>query len=276
MPLYSHSRFSSYENCPMQYRLRYVDEVRVERRESVEAFVGKRVHETLQLLHERLRDGILLTEGELTAALHAAWEREWHATVLIVRAENSVDHYRREAVRCVANYYRANAPFDRDHTLGTEVEVSFLLDPVRDVQIRGIIDRLASTGEGRFEIHDYKTARRLPSQADVDRDRQLGLYQMAIAALHPEAREIRLVWHYLVHGRRLQSARNPGSLERLRRETLAAVSRIERATRESDFPANRSRLCDWCEFRAVCPAWNPVQESFHFGEAVLDASRGGR
>ena len=43
MPTFSHSRLNAYENCPMQYRLRYVDKVDVPRRESIEAFLGKRV-----------------------------------------------------------------------------------------------------------------------------------------------------------------------------------------------------------------------------------------
>jgi putative RecB family exonuclease len=276
MSVYSHSRLTSFENCALQYRLRYVDEVEVERRENIEAFVGQRVHEILQLLHERLRDGILLTEGELLGQLRSAWERTWHDAVLIVRRENSREDYRRAAERCVEHYYRANAPFDADRTLGTEVEVLFTLDAERDVRIRGYIDRLSTTGNGCFEIHDYKTSRRLPSQVDLDRDRQLGLYQMAVAARYPEAREIRLVWHYLAHGRRFQGTRHAGALERLRRETLAVVARIERATAEGDFPAHRSRLCDWCEFRAVCPAWNPVQESFLEALGALDAPRGGR
>jgi hypothetical protein len=35
----------------------------------------------------------------------------------------------------------------------------------------------------------------------------------------------------------------------------------------------RSRLCDWCDYRAVCPAWNPVQASFSF-EAQTPATVG--
>ena len=110
MPVYSHSRFSSYENCPMQYRLRYVDQIEVERRESVEAFLGQRVHGVLQLLHERLLDGIVLTESELLAALRADWRREWRAGILIVRVDRTAEEYQRTAERCLVNYYRANVP----------------------------------------------------------------------------------------------------------------------------------------------------------------------
>jgi len=144
--------------------------------------------------------------------------------------------------------------------------VLFTLDEGEDVQIRGYLDRLAQPEPGVYEIHDYKTSRRLPSQADVDQDRQLGLYQLAIQTRHPDAREVRLVWHFVAHNRKFVSHRNSGALERLKRETLAVVARIANATEANDFPAKRSRLCDWCDYRAVCPEWNPVQESLLLGE----------
>ena len=261
MPVFSHSRLSSFENCPLQYRLRYVDEIEIDRRETVESFVGHQVHRVLQYLHDRLLDGIVLTEAEVLASLRAEWRRDWHAGIHIVRTENLPDDYLRIAERCVRGYYRTHAPFDGDGTIGTEIEVLFMLDESRDIQIRGYVDRLSKTVAGVYEIHDYKTSRRLPTQADVDRDRQLALYQLAIQARHPDAREVRLVWHFLAHGRTLVSVRTPGALERLKRETLAAIARVARATEANEFPANRSKLCDWCDYRPVCPAWNPVQES---------------
>lgn len=266
MPVFSHSRLSSFENCALQYRLRYVDEVEVDRRESVESYLGHQVHRVLQYLHDRLLDGIVLTEAEVLASLRAEWRRDWHAGIHIVRTENTADDYLRIAERCVRGYYCAHAPFDGDGTIGTEIEVLFTLDERQDIQIRGFVDRLSRTSTGVYEIHDYKTSRRFPKQADVDRDRQLALYQLAIQAKHPDARDVRLVWHFLAHDRKLVSVRTEGALERLKRETLAAIARVTRATEANDFPANRSKLCDWCEYRLVCPAWNPIQESLFLAE----------
>jgi putative RecB family exonuclease len=252
----------------MQYRLRYVDQIDVERRESVESFLGRRVHETLQYLYDSLAEGALLTEQELLTHLGDAWEREWHDQVQLVRADVPVSHYRATAERCVANYYRANHPFDQGHTVATEMAVVFALDGTRDIHIKGYIDRLVRLAPGFYEIHDYKTSRRLPTQTDIDRDRQLALYQMAVNQMMPDVRQVRLVWHYLAHDRRLRSLRSPESLETLRQETLALIERVEEATRQDDFPAVRSRLCNWCDYRPVCPAWVPVQARFTFSGAA--------
>lgn len=269
MALFSHSRLASYEACPLQYKLRYIDEIDVRRRETVESFVGRRVHETLQYLHDRKSQGVLLTLQELLTHLDDSWEREWHASVQIVRRDRTLATYRAFATRCVGNYYRLNHPFERGETVATEMEVVFVLDRDRDVHIRGYIDRLVRLAPGMYEIHDYKTSRRLPTQWDVDRDRQLALYQMALHQMMSDARQVRLVWHYLAHGRNLRSVRTPESLDRLRHDTLGLIGHIERATRRADFPAVRSRLCDWCDYRAVCPAWNPVQASFTFETPVV-------
>ena len=273
MSVFSHSRLSSYENCPLQYRLRYVDELEIDRRETIESFVGRRVHETLQYLHDRHAEGALLTRQELLTHLDDSWEREWHARVLVVRSDRQVSHYRELATRCVSNYYGLNHPFDRGATVGTEVAVVFVLDFDRDVHIKGYIDRLVRLAPGMYEIHDYKTSRRLPTQATIDRDRQLALYQMAVHQMMADARQVRLVWHYLAHGRHLRSTRTPESLDVLRKDTLRLIDRIERATWRRQFPAFRSRLCDWCDYRPVCPAWTPVQASFSFPDAARTAAR---
>jgi putative RecB family exonuclease len=258
----------------MQYRLRYIDQIDVERRETVESFLGRRVHEALQYLYDRLGEGALLTEQELLTHLEDAWEREWHDQVKLVRADQTVADYRETAARCVANYYRANHPFDQGHTVATEMAIVFALDGAHDVHIKGYIDRLVRLAPGFYEIHDYKTSRRLPTQTEIDRDRQLALYQMAVNQMMPDVRQVRLVWHYLAHGRRLRSLRSPESLDDLRRDTLALIERVEAAGQRGDFPAVRSRLCSWCDFRSVCPAWNPVQGRLAFPEIERTAAAG--
>jgi len=52
--VYSHSKLSCYEQCPQKYKLQYIDKVETEIEESVEAFMGVRVHETLEKLYRDL------------------------------------------------------------------------------------------------------------------------------------------------------------------------------------------------------------------------------
>ena len=55
MPVYSHSKLATYENCPQKYKLQYIDRIELpEGSEGIEAFLGSRVHDVLEELHKDL------------------------------------------------------------------------------------------------------------------------------------------------------------------------------------------------------------------------------
>ena len=54
MPFYSHSQLSTYEECPLKYRLNYRDRIKRDV-EGVEAFLGTMVHETLKKCYDDVR-----------------------------------------------------------------------------------------------------------------------------------------------------------------------------------------------------------------------------
>ena len=125
----------------------------------------------------------------MIARFRVNWEEQYDAARLrIVRAEQTPGDYREAGERCLENAYRRLYPFD-DETLGLEREIQFPLDPEGQYAFRGVIDRLVRARDGALEIHDYKTGRRVPSQAELDRDRQLALYE--IGAARPVAEGLR-------------------------------------------------------------------------------------
>lgn len=249
--VYSASRLSTYESCPLQYRFRYID--RIPRTEqSIEVYLGLRVHEALSTLYRTLQLGGQPSLSDLLKDYHWQWEQQWHDQVKIVKQDRSIEYYREFGERCLVNYYQAHQPFNHGEVLGLECRVTTSLDPQGSYKLQGYIDRLVSVGSGRYEIHDYKTSGRLPSQAAIDVDRQLALYQLAVEATWPDAREIELVWHYLSFGKELRSRRTPQALEGLKRSTIAVIDRIEADT---EFKPIKSNLCHWCVYQNICPLW---------------------
>ena len=248
---YSHSRLSSYENCPKQFHFRYVEKVKTEW-EGIEAYLGKRVHEILERLYHHvaryLRPPSL---GQVQRRFQQDWQTAWHDHVRIVRDDRDKSFYVRQGERCLENYYRSHYPFDQGETVALEHQVELALDPEGRYQMRGIIDRVVRTGDGRYEIHDYKTGATLPSPAQIERDRQLALYQIGIQQMRPDAKEVELVWHYLAFNKTLRSQRSPAQLADLREATIGRIQEIEAA---QEFPARPSALCRWCEFNERCPA----------------------
>ncbi len=249
-PVYSHSRLSCFEDCPKRFHYRYVMKLPAET-ESIEAFLGKRVHEVLERLHQFVARGLVPSVEKVLFRFRALWDEAFDADrVRIVREGEPLGAYLETGERCVRNFYYKHYPFDADETLGLEDRVTFR-DPEHGFRVQGFIDRLVRARDGAVEIHDFKTSRRIPSQKRLDDDRQLALYQLAVQERHPDT-PIRLVWHYLAHGATTRvSERSPDQLAALRSEVAEVIARIER---EEVWEARPSALCGWCEYREVCPA----------------------
>jgi putative RecB family exonuclease len=251
--IYSHSRLSSFEDCPRKFQYRYVLRIPAET-ESIEAFVGKRVHEVLERLHLAARRQQVPSLPRVVERYAQLFDDAYDpGRVRIVRDEHPLSFYRDLGQDCLANYYRGHYPFDRDETLGLEERVLFDLGEVAGTAVRfqGIIDRIARAPDGAIEIQDYKTSARIPSQARLDEDRQLALYQIGLSQRFGPESEIRLVWHFVRQGQLRTSRRTPEQLAGLRERTLELVDRIRFAT---GYPHRPGPLCRWCEYGHRCAA----------------------
>jgi len=249
MPTYSHSQLSTYENCPHRYKLAYIDKIEVET-EGIEAFMGSRVHDALEKIYRDLKVTKLNTLEEVLSFYHQGWEKNWNEMIRIVRKDYSAEDYRRLGEKCVTDYYKRYYPFDQGKTLGLEEYISFPLGEEKDYLIRGYIDRVTLVEDSVLEIHDYKTSSRLPSQGDVNSDRQLAFYQMGVDGKWQGIREVRLIWHYLAFDTELRSSRTPDKLDQLRQATLELIRRIEA---DRQFLPEEGPLCGWCDYQGFCP-----------------------
>lgn len=250
MSVFSHSRIDTYETCPKKYEFGYV--LKAPRGPAgIEAFVGSRVHEALEWLYGEVRACRLPDEEDVVARYVAAWDAEWSDDVRVTRAERTADDYRAIGEKAVRDYFRRYHPFDQGVTVGLELKIGLRLD--EDHQVIGYVDRLVKAADGVWEIHDYKTGASLLTQDKADADRQLALYELAVREMYPDAREVSLVWHYLAFDHEVRSCRSPQQLADLREQVLASIRHIEA---QAAFPTKTSSLCDWCDYKAICPAWS--------------------
>lgn len=249
MAVYSNSQLGTYEDCPLKYKLRYRDKIKRDV-DSVEAFLGSRVHDTLEKCYNDLKLTKVNSLPDLLAYYNRIWHENWYDSIIIVKQELTQEHYRALGEKLIENYYKRYSPFSADITIQTEMRVGFSLDADNEYRMRGYIDRLSRTQDGTYEIHDYKTSAYLPGQEDADKDRQLGLYHIGIQKRWPDVKNIRLIWHYLAFDVELVSYRTPEAISSLIESTKSLIDEIESA---QDFPPKESRLCDWCEYPDLCP-----------------------
>ena len=259
MQIYSHSRLSCYENCPLHFDYKYVSKVKPpEGKETAEQFTGKRVHEVLEKLYQDLRyskeDGL----DELLGYYKKIWTQGWNEEILIAKEGLEERHFYATGKKCIEDYYHQYKPFNQTRTIGLESRIVVRLsDESDDYRMQGYIDRLAMDGS-TYEIHDYKTGNHLKTQDEADSDRQLALYQIGIEQAWSDVKQVSLIWHYLNFNKEVRSKRTKHELDGLRKDTIALIDRVEDAKERGRFPAKRGNLCDYCEYRELCPEWKHV------------------
>ena len=250
MAEYSNSQLSTYEQCALQYKFNYVDGIK-RYEEGIEAYLGQRFHDAMEWLYSEKAFRTPSLE-EVLDYYDKDWTNRWHLEIKINKAGRTADEYRRMGRRFIEDYYRRHHPFDEGRVLGLERYIRFPLDDAGRYRCKGIIDRLMLAPDGVFEVHDYKTGSKLPDQRELDRDRQLALYQIGVESLWPEAREkgVRLVWHEVAFDVEMGSVRSQEALERLKADVGALIDRIEA---ERVWVPHESALCDWCPYWDLCP-----------------------
>ena len=256
MPQWSHSRIESYRSCPRKFFFKYVERVKLpDEPETLAQFLGGRAHEALERLYTEVRNGAQPPADQLVEWFRECWAAGWHEAIMMPD-ERTPEAHRAQGEGWLRDYWARHAPFTEARTIDLERRIQFPLDGDGRHQMIGFIDRLARTADGTWQIHDYKTNRRLPTQQDKDRDPQLAYYEIGIRTMWPgDVRDVELVWHFLAFDTAVTSRRSSGQLEALRGEALATIGEIESLGSETrNFPTHESALCDYCEYQQVCPA----------------------
>ena len=256
MAVYSHSSLSCYEQCPYKFKLRYIDKIETEVGESIEAFLGKRVHETLEKLYRDLMFQKEDSLEDLLGFLHDEWNSNWSDDIVIVNGEYSSENYLRMAEKYISDYYKRYYPFNQGRTIALEERV--IIDLGNGYRLQGYIDRLTETKDGYYEIHDYKTNSRLPLMEYIEHDRQLALYMIGVKERYPDVIDVKLVWHFLAFDKEIVSTRSDEELEELKLETIELIKKIES---DEEFNTRPSNLCEWCEFKTICKEWSHLYKS---------------
>ena len=245
MTNYSNSKLTQYENCRFAYNLHY-NEGYESPYETIEAYLGKRVHETLEKLYADVQDDRIDTLEELIQFYNDRWDSEWHEYII---NSSRYDEYEQHdmGIQCLTDYYNRFYPFDQQSIAGLETDDILILPDGNTWSVR--IDRFAFKGD-TFYVCDYKTGNRMKSQYDADTDRQLAMYARWVREKYGKDKKVKLVWHMLKFDKDVESTRSNFELDILMDKVLREIHEIEM---NEDWSPNPSKLCDWCVYRHKCP-----------------------
>lgn len=241
----SYSSLDTYQTCPLKYKYRNIDHIPEPK--SKEAVFGTLVHAVLKYVH---------TPSLLPPTLEQAldyFSKGWSSEVYEDEMEERAAFA--QGVTIIQNYYVKNRI--AEYTI-VDLESRFAIEIGNEASgkhiVSGIIDRIDKTSDG-YEIIDYKTTRKMPSQEKVDNDIQLSIYLKAFLDRYPKETEhldtITVSLYFLKHGVKLSSKRTREQLDMIEKTFLDVIQSIE----EEKFDPILSPLCDWCGYQKICPLW---------------------
>lgn len=250
-PSLSPSRAADFKQCPLLYRFRSID--RLDEAPSPAAARGTLVHAVLEELFElpaaeRTPEAAVgLVPGRWQALVE---ERPELAEMIADDESRTEDSWFAEAAALVERWFTLEDP-SRLEPSRREVKVEVELE---GLTLRGIIDRVDVAPTGEVRIVDYKTGR-----SPSERFESKALFQMKFYGLvHwrttgrvPDL--LQLV--YLRDGQVIRFAPDEADLLALERNVRAVSSAIQQASSTGDFRPSPSRLCSWCDFKPLCPAF---------------------
>jgi RecB family exonuclease len=236
----SFSRLQRYEQCPLSFRLHYID--KLESEPGTELRFGKAVHWVLeQLVGEHAID----QRTEPLSADHAMdlWQVAWTNAGL-----TGVGLFG-EGAEILRSFCRSEGVLDPRHVLAVEQMFEIAVGRFRVV---GAIDRVDRVDEHTIRVRDYKTNRIVFTRDEVAESLQLSLYHMAAQALFPWARVIELQYDMLRHDLKLRTSRTSDQLEAARRYVIAVGEQTENAR---EYPARLNPNCVYCDHKKQCGAY---------------------
>lgn len=235
----SFSRIDTYRQCPLRFRFSYID--RLPSAPATYLSFGTSIHSALEAFHDRTLFG-MPSEDDLLGFLYDGWDSSGFQRE---PREVQVREYRR-AQDVLRRYHRRVRD---DYRPAAETEKWFEL-PIGDHAIVvGSIDRIDVDDDGQYHVVDYKTGK-LRDRQHVRRSLQLALYALACEHLFGVL-PATVSLDFVVPGTEIRVHRDELDLDAAR----DAVGQTAQAVLASEYTPTPSRLCDWCDHRALCPAW---------------------
>ena len=148
-----------------------------------------------------------------------------------------------------------------------ELRVETTLDD--GLVLRGFVDRLDVNPAGDTRVVDYKTGRSPTPGFESKALFQMRFYALVLwRSTGQLPRLLQLL--YLGNGEILRYEPDEADLRATERKIVAIWGAIERARDSGDWRPSPSKLCDWCDHKALCPAFGGIAPPLPTGTVTLE------
>jgi len=233
----SASAVKTYEQCPRKYFFNYIE--RAPKKEWAHFDLGNLCHRALEFFHE----------ANMKKKID---KKDWNKLMgkCFGRARKGypklTDDLLLEAKELLTDYLAMLKKNGLPNVKG--VETSFNFNITDRILVRGFLDRLDVMKDGRFHILDYKTTKNVQYLDEF----QLLVYGLWLKREYPDIKSFRGSYLLLRHESKLKSYDfTIEDVEKIEKELISYAERIRDDDVWTPIP---TRLCNWCDFKDICPA----------------------
>jgi putative RecB family exonuclease len=220
---------------------------------------GTTLHKVLEQFHRADETGV-----ETTAQALAAYEDNW-IDAGFSSAEEMAEAYHegKEMLERHVDDHKKRETTAR--VLFVEKQLKFDMDLF---ELTGRIDRVDEHEDGTLEIVDYKAGRDSVTEDDVSTDIAMSCYQLLLAKQFPDRRIIATIYA-LRSGRHASASMSSEELARFEADVRLLGGEI--MTQEYyDLTPRLKRLCEGCDFIALCKRHEDFAEAFEAAQPALE------
>lgn len=244
----SPSRAGDFKRCPQLFKFRSID--RLPEPTTIYQARGTTAHLALERFYDLTPEE--RSPDQLFDLFREAWT-EVRGTEEFEDLFETAEEERAwglESLELLANYFAVEDPRAIDPV---ERELDMLED-LEGITIRGILDRIDREEDGRLVITDYKSGKAPPEQYSLPAFFALKVYALLIRQIMNETpKELRLLY---LNGPTLYRLEiDDRQLDAMDSQLRALWAAIERAMSTGKFPTRPGKLCSWCSFQDICPAF---------------------
>jgi len=242
----SPSSVGTFNQCPMRFKFSKLDKIK---EPSTEAqVIGSFVHEILEHLYAYDQDERTLSNAR-SIAKHL-WYSKWLGEYEDLDEKSDINEFRWKSWWCVENYFELEDPTTLQPS-GLETKVNGDID---GVPIFGIVDRW-HIEDGKIVVSDYKTGKKPKKAYEWEKKLQIMIYvDLLEKEVGVDAEYGELI--YLKSPNKVRYEATPELRESVSVTLRNTWDEVITSCNSGEFECRTGPLCNWCNFKNICPAWS--------------------
>lgn len=264
LPRFSYSRLNTFIQCPMKYKLKYVDG-NYDQADAIHLDIGNIIHKVLEIKYRNIienkeNDYALLKEILLNGVSE---ETEKDKGKFINGTSQIMHKYGMDNFSDVNeksglsyndklesfNNYLVNDDIGAWKPFKVEQPFEFVFED--RVVFTGFIDRIDINDQGELRVVDYKTSNKVYQQKDLNTPLQMVIYALACEKLFDKT-PIEFQYDLVLLGEK-QQACTKGYYNRGIKKISKTLDEVIECEQSGIYKPKPTPLCHWCEFSNTNP-----------------------